>query len=105
MRWMNNDLDVSEKFLGFYGIPDINSSTIVTVMKYILICAEVLMTMKCYDGASNMLRKSSRVPRKFFAEQLKAHYTTAMLIRYRFRSKILLKALRFCETPSVRQRK
>ena len=105
MRWMNNDLDVSEKFLGFYGIPDINSSTTVTVMKYILICAEVLMTMKCYDGGSNMLRKSSRVPRKFFAEQLKAHYNTAMLIRYRFRSKMLLKILRFCETPSVPQRK
>ena len=37
MRWVNNDLEVSEKLLGFYEIPYINSSTIVTVMKGILL--------------------------------------------------------------------
>ena len=33
MRWVNNDLEVSEKFLGFHEIPNIKNSTIVTVMK------------------------------------------------------------------------
>ena len=33
MHWVNNDLEVSEKFLRFYEIPYVNSSIIVTVMK------------------------------------------------------------------------
>ena len=37
MRWVNNDLEVSEKFLRFYEIPDKKSSTIVTVIKDILL--------------------------------------------------------------------
>ena len=68
MRWVNNDLEVSKKFLGFYEIPDIKSSTIVTVMKD-------MSRSQCYDGASNMLGKSSGVATQIFAEQPKAHYT------------------------------
>ena len=37
MHWMNNDLEVSEKFLRFYEIPDIKSGTIVNIMKNILL--------------------------------------------------------------------
>ena len=37
MHWMNNDLDVSEKFLRFYKIPNIKSGTIVKIMKNILL--------------------------------------------------------------------
>ena len=37
MRWVNNDLEISEKLLGFYEISYINSSTIATVMKGILL--------------------------------------------------------------------
>ena len=37
MRWVNNDLEVSEKFLKFYEMPAIKSSTIMTVMKGILL--------------------------------------------------------------------
>ena len=33
MRWVNNDIKVSEKLLGFNEIMDIKSNTIVTVMK------------------------------------------------------------------------
>ena len=37
IRWVNNDLEVPETFLGFYEIPDIKSSTVVTAMKNILL--------------------------------------------------------------------
>ena len=78
MRWVNNDLEVSEKFLGFYEIPDIKSSTIVTVMKDILLRNQLNLDMcrgQCYDGARNMLVKSSGVASHIFEEQPKAHYT------------------------------
>ena len=62
MRWVNNDPEVSEKFLGFYEIPDMKSRTIVTVMKDTLLRYQLNLDMcrgQCYDGASNMLGKSS----------------------------------------------
>ena len=78
MRWVNDDLQVSEKFLGFYEIPNIRSNTIVAVMKDILIRYQLRLDMcrgHCYDGASNMLGKSSGVAAQIFAEQPKPHYT------------------------------
>ena len=61
MSWVNKDLEIFEKFLGFYEIPDIKSSTIVTVMKDILLRCQLNLDMcggQCYDGASNMLGKT-----------------------------------------------
>ena len=78
MRWVNNNLDVSEKFLGFYEILDIKSSTIVTVMKDILLRYQLNLDMcrdQCYDCSTNMLGKSSGVTTHISAEQPKAHYT------------------------------
>ena len=68
---MNNELEVCEKFLGFYEIPDIKSSTIVTVMKDILLRYQLNLDIcrgQCYDGASNMSVKSSGVATQIFAE-------------------------------------
>ena len=76
--WVNNDLEVSEKSLGFYEIPDIKSSTIVTGMKDILLRYELDLDIcrgQCYVGASNILGKSSGVATQIFAEQPKANYT------------------------------
>ena len=78
MRWVNNNLDVSEKFLGFYETLDIKSSTIVTVMKGILLRYQLNLDMcrdQCYDCSTNMLGKSSGVTTHIFAEQPKEHYT------------------------------
>ena len=78
MRWVNNDLQVSEEFLGFYEIPDIKSSTTVTVTKDTLLRYQLNLDMcrgQCYDGASNMLGKSSGVATQIFVEQPKSHYT------------------------------
>ena len=107
MRWVNNDLEISEKFLGFYEIPDIKSSIIVTVMKDILLRYQLNLDVcrgQCYDGASKMLGKSFGVAR--FLQNIQRHIAhTAMLILYRFQSKMLLKILRFYETTWVPQRR
>ena len=73
MHWVNNDLEVSEKFLRFYEIPDIKSGTIVKIMKNIL--PRCQHHDICHDGATNMLRKTFGVATQIFEEQRKSHYT------------------------------
>ena len=67
-----------ETFLGFYEIPDIKSSTIVSVIKDILTRYQLRMKNfrgQCYDGASNMLGKTSGVAVELQKLQPKANYT------------------------------
>ena len=74
---MNNDLEISEKFLGFYKILDIKSNTNVTVTIDILPRYQLNLDMyrgQYHDGASNMLEISFGVATQIFAEQPKAHY-------------------------------
>ena len=77
LRWVTDNLDVFEDFMEFYEIPDIKSSTIVSVIKYIMIRFQ-LQFDKCrgqyYDGASNMLVRKSGVTMKIKELQPKAHY-------------------------------
>ena len=57
MRWVNNDIKVSEKLLGFYEILGIKSITIVTVMKDILLRYQPNLDIwrgQCHNGAGNM---------------------------------------------------
>ena len=106
MRWVNNDLEVSEKFLEFYETPDIKSSTIVTVMKDILLRYQLNLDIcrgQCYDGASNLLGKA--LPLRFLQKSQRHITHTTILILYRFHSKMSLKILRFCETTWVPQRR
>ena len=67
-----------ETFLGFYEIPDIKSSTIVSVIKEILTRYQLSMENfrgQCYDGASNMLGKTSEIAVELQKLQPKANYT------------------------------
>ena len=78
IRWVDESLDVYEKFLGFYEIPDIKSATIVAVIKDILARYRLSLDAlrgQCYDGASNMLGKSSGVAVQLQAIQPRAPYT------------------------------
>ena len=45
MRWVNSDLEVYEKLLGFYEILDIKSSTIVKVINEILLRYQLNLAM------------------------------------------------------------
>eukprot|EP00795_Rhopilema_esculentum_P001416 gene1416-15834_t len=68
-RWVDQDLNACEDFLGFYEIPNIKAQTIVTAIKDALIRFNLPMSDlrgQTYDGASNMLGKKAGV-----AEQIK----------------------------------
>ena len=77
LRWVEV-LKAHETFLGFYEIPGIKSSTIVSVIKDILTRYQLRMKNfrgQCYDGASNMLGKTSGVAVELQNLQPKANYT------------------------------
>ena len=77
LRWVEA-LKAHETFLGFYEIPDIKSSTIVSVIKDILTRYQLSMENfrgQCYDGARNMFGKTSGVAVELQKLQPKANYT------------------------------
>lgn len=64
IRWVDDEFNAYENFLGFYEIPNIGSATIFAAIKDILIRYQLSLDKccgQCYDGASNMLGKSSDV--------------------------------------------
>ena len=64
--------------MGFYKIPDIKNSTIVSVIKDIMIRFQLQFDKcrgQCYNGATNMLGKKSGVVMQIKELQPKAHYT------------------------------
>ena len=75
VRTVNDNLEVFERFLGFYEIPNIRSETIVTAIKGALIRMQLPLSScrgQTYDGASNMLGKKSGVAAKILNEVPKA---------------------------------
>ena len=78
LSWVTDNLDVFEHFMGFYEIPDIKSSTIVSFIKDIMIRFQLQFNKcrgQCYDRASIMLGKKSGVAMQIKELQPKAHYT------------------------------
>ena len=79
MRWVDNDVEVSEEFLGFYEIRNMKSNSIATDMKDMLLRYQLNLDMcrgQFYDGAIiNILGQSLDVAIQILAEQPKAHYT------------------------------
>ena len=77
LRWVYDNLEVFEKFLGFYEIPNISCSTIVSVLKDILTRYNLTLDLcrsQCYDGASNMLGMKSGVAAQIKSLQLLSNY-------------------------------
>ena len=78
LRWVTDNLDVFELYMGFYEIPDIKSSTTVSVIKDIVIRFQLQFNKcrgQCYDGASHVLVKKSGVAIQIEKLQPKAHCT------------------------------
>ena len=87
MRWVNNDIKVSEKLLGIYEILDIKTIPIVTVMKDILLRYQLNLDIwkgQCHNDASNMWENHSSLPLIFLQNNQRHIIHTVMLIRYRF---------------------
>ena len=78
LRWVDDNFDPHEDFIGFYNIPNIKSDTIASVIKDIIIRVCLSLDQcrgQCYDGASNMLGKKSGVAKRIQECQPKAYPT------------------------------
>ena len=67
LRWVDDDINAYEDFLGFYKIPDISANTITSVIKDSLLRLSLSLE-RCrgqyFDGASNMLGKKCGVAKQ-----------------------------------------
>ena len=78
VRWVDNELQEHEDFLGFYEVPDIESDTIVSAIKDAFLRLQLSLSCcrgQCYDGASNMLGRKSGVAKQIQDVEPKAHAT------------------------------
>ena len=57
IRWVADNLEVHEEFLGLYHVPSIDAQTLTTVAKDTLVRMNLPLSKlrgQCYDGASTM---------------------------------------------------
>ena len=84
VRSVDDNLDVSEDFIGFYQIDNIRSETLVNTIKNILFRCHVNLDDCCgqaYDGTSYMIGKRSGVSTQILAEHPKAMTTCCLAIK------------------------
>ena len=57
LRWVDDNLNPHEDFVGLYEVPSIEANVIVSTISDALICMNLTLSKvsgQCYDGASNM---------------------------------------------------
>ena len=77
-RWVSNDLEVNEEFLGLHPLPSTDACTIFTVLKDILLRYNLdtsKLRGQCYDGAAAMSGSKSGVATRFKQENNKCLFT------------------------------
>ena len=63
LRWIDENIEAHEDFIGFYQISNIEAVTITSAIKDALTRLQLSLNEcrgQCYDGASNMLGKSQQ---------------------------------------------
>ena len=78
IRWIDEEREAQEDFLGFVNIPNIRSDTIVAAIKDLFIRLGLSfgdLRGQCYDGASTMLGSKSGVGTRILQMQPKAYPT------------------------------
>ena len=89
VRWVDDELEPHEDFIGSHEIPNINAKTIVEAIKDSLVkmglslqdCrGQMGLSLQdcrgqCYDGAGSMAGKKSGVAKRVHDEEPKTHYT------------------------------
>ena len=78
MRWVDNELQPREDFLGLYKVDNIQLNTIVGILNDILLHMNLTLNNccgQCYDGASNMAGSRSGVSTQLSSEEPHAVYT------------------------------
>ncbi len=76
-RYVSNELEVNEDFVGFYQIPNINADTIVATIKDTLLRFDLSISRcrgQCYDGAANMSGHRNGVKSQLLNEEKRALY-------------------------------
>jgi len=61
-RWVDDNFEAHEDFVGLHSVDDITAATILHVVTDTMCCMTLSLSMcqaQCYDGASNMKRVAS----------------------------------------------
>ena len=78
LRWVDEDLNPHEKFIGLHGVPNICADTLVSCIRDTLIRMNLTIHNcrgQCYDGASNMAGSKSGVAAQIKTEKPRAIFT------------------------------
>ena len=78
IRWVGEDLQDHEDFIGLYEVGSITADSLVRTIKDVLIRMKVKLSDcrgQCYDGASNMSGSRNGVATQIMAEEKRAVYT------------------------------
>ena len=77
-RWVTEDLEVNEEFIGLHALPSTDAGTIFNVLKDILLRCNLdinKLREQCYDGAASMSGSKSGVATRFKEENEKCLFT------------------------------
>ena len=77
IRWVDSNLEVHEEFIGLYKVENIQTDTIVAVIKDALIRLNLTLSKcrgQCYDGASTMKGAKSGVATQLLKDEPRAVY-------------------------------
>ena len=64
LRWVDEKFEVHEDFIGLHSVPDIQTDTIVGVLKDAILRMNLQLSMcrgQCYDGAANMKKAAEKI--------------------------------------------
>ena len=78
IRWVTDDLQVHEDFLGLYSVPSIDAAMLVSVVKDVFLRMNLSFDRvrgQCYDGASAMSGKRSGVAKQISDLEPRAIFT------------------------------
>ena len=78
LRWVADNLESHEEFLGLYHVPTIEACTLTSIIKDSLIRFNLSLSKargQCYDGTSNMSGKHSGVAKRIQEEEPRALFT------------------------------
>ena len=78
LRWVDDDLNVHEEFIGLHEVPTIQTDVLVAVIKDCLLRLNLSLNKvrrQCYDGASNMAGIRNGVAKKIRDEEPRAVFT------------------------------
>ena len=77
-RWVTEDLEVNEEFIGLHALSSTDAGTIFNVLKDVLLRCNLDITKlrgQCYDGAASMSGSKSGVAARFKEENEKCLFT------------------------------